>query len=125
MKEFKESYLAKIWENSVVLEEGLKPSLQLSIPDISEFDHSHFNLASGADDELKSLLPVNGAKFLILEYDQDISIKLNNDTNTAISLNVYGTPAAGKFFLMSAAVTSIYFTNSSGNTAKIKIFYGY
>lgn len=125
MKEFKESYSAKIVENSVTLEDGLRPALAISIPDITEFDHSVFDLANAADDELKTLAPVNGAKFLVIEYDQNITIKLNSDANTAITLNVYGSTPAGKFFLMSAAVTSVYFSNSSGNTAKIKTFYGY
>ena len=79
MKEFKESYSAKIVENSVTLEDGLRLALAISIPDITEFDHSVFDLANAADDELKTLAPVNGAKFLVIEYDQNITIKLNSD----------------------------------------------
>ena len=124
-KEYKETYSAKIVENSATIEEGLKPALQISIPDITEFDHTVFDLATGAADLLKTLGPVNGAKFLIMEYDQAISIKLNGSGNTAIALSVYGTPAMGKLMLMSGSVTDIYFTNASGNTAKIKMFYGY
>lgn len=125
MKEFKESYTAKIVESGVTLEDGLRPALQLSIPDITEFDHTIFNLATGVTDELKDLSPIDGAKFLIIEYDQNISVKLNDDSNTAITLSAFGTPAMGRMFLMSASVTSVYFTNASGNIAKIKMFYGF
>lgn len=125
MKEYKESYTSKIVENGVTLEDGLKPALQLSIPDVEEFDHSVFDLATGTADYLKTLSPIDGAKFLVIEYDQDITIKLNATGNDPIVLNAYGTPAAGKFSIMSEAITDIYFTNSSGTTAKIKMLYGY
>lgn len=125
MKQFLESYSAKIVESGVTLVEGIKPALQLNIPDIAEYNNVTFDLATGVTDQERVLSPIDGAKFLILEYDKDITIKLNANSNTAIVLNTYGTPAAGKFFIMSAATTSVFFSNASGSVAKIKMFYGY
>lgn len=125
MKEFKYSYSAKIVENGATISEGLKPALALTIPDVNESAVTFFDLASGTTDDERLLSPIDAAKFLIIEYDQDISIKLTDDANSSIALNAYGTPKSGTFMVMSSTVTAVYFSNSSGNVAKVKMYYGY
>jgi len=125
MKEFKFSYSAKVIESNVTIAEGLKPAYAGSIPDIEESATMFFDLATGVTDQERLIAPVNGSKFLVIEYDQDITVKLNLNTNTAITLNTYGTIPTGILIIQSAAVTSLHFSNSSGNTAKVKMFYGY
>jgi len=125
MKEFKISYTAKVVESNVTIAEGLKPAYAGSIPDIEESATMFFDLATATTDQERLIAPVNGSKFLIIEYDKDITIKLNSNANTAITLNTYGTIPTGMFLIQSAAVTSIFFSNSSGDSAKIKMFFGY
>jgi hypothetical protein len=108
------------------MNEGLKPAKTFTIPDIQEDNGGgHIKIPTGSTDVEQSLNMVDEAKFLIIETTEDISVKLDSNSNTAIPIKAYGSaPKLGIFVLFTTSINSIFFTNSSGNEAKVGIFFG-
>lgn len=125
MKNFVFTYNAKLTENGATVNEGLKPASTFTVLDIQEDNGGgHINIATGAVDVEQPLGLVNEARFLILETTETISVKLNDDANTAIVIRADGTPKKGILVLTSSSITTLFFSNSSGNAAKVGIFFG-
>ena len=75
-------------------------------------------VANGASDEELTMAGVTNGKFLRIESDQPISIKLSGVGNTAIVLNVPSTDIVGSFEA-TVDFTSVHISNGSGADANI------
>lgn len=66
--------------------------------------------------------------FVFIESDQDITVKLNTNTDTAIPLKakvVSGTTYSASLLLTSSALTGLFVTNGSTSTsAQVRITFG-
>ena len=76
---------------------------------------SDFDLDTQQSDSFKN---VPKAWLVIIWTDQDISIKLNSTSNPSISVPAGESPFEFRNII---AVTNIYITNASGDTANIKV----
>lgn len=90
-------------------------------------------IASGTTDQEFDFTPITDARFLYIESNQDISIKLNDSLNTAINVTKPSANPRGQvidpnikrvgfLLLNTSSVSKVYVSNSSGNEAEVKIF---
>lgn len=124
--EWKFFYNAVLYnDDGSIANPGLKPALDLRISGITEYNGGELvKIATGQSNVSLGISQVDEAKYLIIETNENISLKLNASDATAIPIAAYGTPKKGVFVCSLTGVTAIYVTNSSGNTAEIKYLFG-
>jgi len=89
----------------------------------SVYESKEFSVANGAsnysmkNNVANAFLTVPRAHLIIVRTDQNITFKLNSTGGDAITL----TSTEGSFTLDAAEVTDIFFSNSSGSAANVKV----
>ena len=126
MPEFQFSYSGILYnEDGSTANPGLKPALQIKIPGITEYNGGEvIKLPTASTNVNVPISQVDEAKYLIIETNENISLKLNASDATAIPIACYGTPKKGVFVCTLTGITNLYLTNSSGNTAEVKYLFG-
>jgi len=93
-----------------------------------DYDNSEFSLATGQTDydvatnQTYAWNNVTVAKYMTIRTDQTITIKLNSDSNDAITVTSSDSPYVFDYEKLGLEITNVYITNASGSTAAIKIF---
>jgi hypothetical protein len=81
---------------------------------ITQYISKQLTLATGVTDQAVDFTPITTAKNVYIESTNQISVKLNLNTNPAIIIKDI-------LFLGTDSITALYLSNASGQTATVQI----